>query len=152
MNKIKESAPEAVPRDVSLGCPAPPHPAGVSPVLRRWAHAMGCCQHLSKHYTALPVIKCLGGEGMSKLAALREEFADRFDLPAESAGVVKVTLTGSRRALIEDHRTLESYTRECVEVAAGAHHVRITGEALELKAMDREALLVTGRILSVELG
>ena len=29
--------------------------------------------------------------------------------------------------------------------------MRIIGEALELAAMDREALLVTGRILSVEL-
>ena len=36
--------------------------------------------------------------------ALREEIADRLNLPAGAAGVVRVTLMGARRALIEDHR------------------------------------------------
>ena len=83
--------------------------------------------------------------------ALREEIADRLNLPAGAAGVVRVTLMGARRALIEDHRGIASYSRERVEINAGAHRVCIDGEGLELEAMDREALLVTGRILSVEL-
>ena len=84
---------------------------------------------------------------MPNRTPLRETLADRFELPAGAAGVVK----GTRRALVEDHRGLASYSRERIEVNAGAHRVRIIGEALELAAMDREALLVTGRILSVEL-
>ena len=88
---------------------------------------------------------------MPNRTPLRETLADRFELPAGAAGVVKVTLMGTRRVLIEDHRGLASYSRERIEVNAGAHRVRIIGEALELAAMDREALLVTGRILSVEL-
>ena len=82
--------------------------------------------------------------------AVREEIADRLELPAGAAGVVKVTLMGSRRALIEQHRGLVGYTIERVEVKSGSGLVRIHGEGLELTAMDREALLVTGRILSVE--
>ncbi len=84
-------------------------------------------------------------------AGLREELAERLEVPGQALGVVKVTLTGSGQALVEDHRGLLSYSRERVEIDARAHRVRIDGEGLELKAMDREALLVTGRILSVEL-
>ncbi len=88
---------------------------------------------------------------MAKTDALREEIAERLNLPAGAAGVVKVTLLGVRRALVEQHRGLLGYSRERIEIDGGAHTVRIDGEGLELKAMDREALLVTGRILSVEL-
>ncbi len=89
--------------------------------------------------------------GSRKGAALREGIADRLDLPATAAGVVKVTIMGARRALVEEHRGLVSYSRERIEIDAGAHRVCIDGEGLELQAMDREALLVTGRILSVGL-
>ena len=54
------------------------------------------------------------------------------------------------RALIEDHRGLAGYSRERIEVNGGRTRLVINGEALELTAMDREALLVTGCILSVE--
>ena len=53
-------------------------------------------------------------------------------------------------ALIEQHRGLAGYTHERIEVLGGRTRLIINGEALELAAMDREALLVTGRILSVE--
>ena len=77
----------------------------------------------------------------------REDIADRLSLPAEAAGLMKVTVMGRSRALIEDHR---GYSRERIEVNGGRTRLVINGEALELTAMDREALLVTGRILSVE--
>ncbi len=80
----------------------------------------------------------------------REDIADRLSLPAEAAGLMKVTVMGRSRALIEDHRGLAGYTRERIEVNGGKTRLIINGEALELTAMDREALLVTGRILSVE--
>ena len=88
---------------------------------------------------------------MPKSDALREEIAEWLNLPAGAAGVVKVTLLGARRALVEEHRGLLGYSRERIEIDGGAHRVCIDGEGLELEAMDREALLVTGRILSVEL-
>ena len=73
----------------------------------------------------------------------REEIADRLEL---------YTLTGVARepALIEDHRGLAGYTGQRIDVNVGRGRLVIHGEALRLKAMDREALLVTGRILSVE--
>ena len=71
-------------------------------------------------------------------------------LPAEAAGLLKLTVMGRGRALIEQHRGLAGYTHERIEVLGGRTRLIINGEALELAAMDREALLVTGRILSVE--
>ena len=38
---------------------------------------------------------------MPNRTPLRETLADRFELPAGAAGVVKVTLMGTRRALVE---------------------------------------------------
>lgn len=80
----------------------------------------------------------------------REEIADRLELPAGAAGLVKLTVMGSSRALIEDHRGLAGYTSRRIDVNAGRTRLVIHGEGLTLAAMDREALLVTGRILSVE--
>ena len=88
-------------------------------------------------------------QGKEKLDSLCSEIADRLDLPAGAVGIIKVTLSGRSRALIENHRGLAAYSRERVEVNASDGRLRIDGEALELEAMDREALLVTGRILSV---
>lgn len=85
-----------------------------------------------------------------KGAELRENIADRLDLPAEAAGLLKLTVMGRGRALIEQHRGLAGYTHERIEVLGGRTRLIINGKALELAAMDREALLVTGRILSVE--
>lgn len=80
----------------------------------------------------------------------REEIADRLELPAGAAGLVKLTVMDRSRALIEDHRGLAGYTGQRIDVNVGRGRLVIHGEALRLKAMDREALLVTGRILSVE--
>ncbi len=80
----------------------------------------------------------------------REEIADRLELPAGAAGLVKLTVMGSSRALIEDHRGLAGYTSRRIDVNAGRTRLVIHGEGLTLAAMDREALLVTGRILSVD--
>lgn len=85
------------------------------------------------------------------MARWMEEIADRFDLPADTvAGLPRITLTGDRRVLIENHRGLLEYSEETVEVSGGRLRVRVRGTGLRLRAMDAEALLVTGTIFSVE--
>ncbi|MEG1632427.1 MAG: YabP/YqfC family sporulation protein [Oscillospiraceae bacterium] len=81
----------------------------------------------------------------------REDIAERLELPAEAAGVLKVSLSGKRRVLVENHRGILEYADDCIEVAGGALRLRIRGDGLEIKAMDRADLLVTGTIFSVEL-
>ena len=86
---------------------------------------------------------------------LPEETAERFELPPEAvAGMPRITITGRSRVLVENHRGLLEYgedTVEVVEVAGGRIRVRIHGTELQLRAMDRNDLVITGRILSVEV-
>ncbi len=79
------------------------------------------------------------------------EIAERFDLPPEVLpGVPRLTLTGTRRALVENHRGLLEYGRERVEINGGRVRLRLNGEDLELRAMDTGSILITGEIFSVE--
>ena len=88
---------------------------------------------------------------MKRIADIPEEIAGRLDLPAETvAGVPKLTVTGRRRALIENHRGLLQYSRDCIEVDGGRVRLRIRGANLQLVAMDRSDLLISGVILSAE--
>lgn len=82
----------------------------------------------------------------------REDVAERFDLPAECAGVLKATLMGGGRVLIENRKALLEYTTEMVEVTGGGVRLRVMGAALTLRAMDRDALLISGDITALELG
>lgn len=83
---------------------------------------------------------------------LPEETAERFELPPEAvAGMPRITITGRSRVLVENHRGLLEYGEDTVEVAGGRIRVRIHGAELQLRAMDRNDLVITGRILSVEV-
>lgn len=52
--------------------------------------------------------------------------------------------------MVEHHRGLLGYDAQSVEVSAAAGRVRILGAELTLHAMDRDTLIVTGRIAAVE--
>ena len=57
---------------------------------------------------------------MKRLSDIPLEIAERLDLPAESvAGVPKLTVTGRRRALVENHCGLLEYSHECIVVDGG---------------------------------
>ena len=86
------------------------------------------------------------------MAYFREKLARQTDLPADIvAGVIKVTLTGAERVLVENHRGILAYTDGLVEVNGKGVLLRIRGERLLLRAMDSEMLLVTGRIFGLDL-
>jgi sporulation protein YqfC len=74
-----------------------------------------------------------------------------FDLPAEVvAGVPKLTVTGCRRVLVENHKGITEYGRELIEISGGRVKVRVHGEGLELVAMNHTELLIAGQIFTVE--
>ena len=92
-----------------------------------------------------------GGVDMATKPSPAERAAEIFDLPAESvAGVPKLTITGCRYAVVENHRGITTYSRELIEVDGGRVHLRIRGEALELTAMDRSVLIIRGQIYAAE--
>lgn len=82
----------------------------------------------------------------------KARLTQRMELPAELLDdMPRLTLTGGNSVLVENHRELLAYTGEMIEVGCGRLHLRIRGEALLLRAMDRSELLVTGTIYSVEV-
>ena len=84
------------------------------------------------------------------MASVLERLAQRLDLPEEAvAGAPKVTVTGTDRVVIENHRGLLGYTEQEVEAACAHGRVRVRGAELLLRAMDEEVLVVTGRIFCV---
>ena len=76
---------------------------------------------------------------MGRLSDIPLEIAERLDYPAESvAGVPKLTVTGRRRALVENHHGLLAYSRECIIIDGGR------------AAMDSAAVLISGTIVCAE--
>lgn len=85
---------------------------------------------------------------------IRETVADlahALDLPPEAvSGALRVTVSGQRQVMVEYHRGLLGYTREVIDVNGGPVRLRILGSDLELRAMDRETLIVSGYIAALE--
>ncbi len=88
-----------------------------------------------------------------KIRDTEANLSDALGLPPEAlTNAAKITLFGRRKALVEHHKGLLGYTTESVEVGLHRDRVRVLGSALELRAMDAETLLITGRITAVEYG
>ena len=86
------------------------------------------------------------------MAGFWEELADQLDLPGDAAaGQVRVTMIGTARVLVENHRGLLAYGENAVEIRRTGGLLRIRGDGLLLKAMDREAILVAGTIFGVDM-
>lgn len=82
---------------------------------------------------------------------LPQELAERLALPEEALlGAAKLTVTGGRQLLVENHRGVMDYGQERIVVSLGRGKLNISGTALVIRAMNRRELLVSGRIQSVE--
>ena len=78
--------------------------------------------------------------------------AQRLEIPAFALhGLPRLTLTGDRQLLVEQHRGLTRYSAEEIVIALQRGRVRLTGQNLRLVAMDKEAMLIAGEIKGLEL-
>lgn len=88
---------------------------------------------------------------MKTIKGLCEDLAERLDLPPEAVGdALRLTALDDRRLLIENHRGLLAYGTELIRVAGAKGEVVLRGTELSLRAMSRTALLIAGRLLSLE--
>lgn len=88
---------------------------------------------------------------MKHIRGLCEDLTDRLELPREAVGgEAKLTMWGDRRLLIENHRGVLAYGTEEIRVAAGRRQLVVRGAQLYMSAMNREELLVCGRMQSLE--
>lgn len=71
-------------------------------------------------------------------------------LPIETeSSILKVTLLGHRRALIENHKGVYAYTDKGITLIGSEGLVSVYGSSLEIKELDNERMLVDGYITGV---
>ena len=68
-----------------------------------------------------------------------------------SGAAARATVTGSRRALIENHTGILEFTEQCVRLNSRRGEITVRGEELSLAEVRPRSLIVLGRIDSVEL-
>ena len=77
--------------------------------------------------------------------------AERLEIPVFGLhGLPRLTLTGDRELLVEQHRGLTRYSAGEITIALQKGSVRLTGKNLRLVAMDKEAVLIAGEIRCLE--
>ena len=75
------------------------------------------------------------------------------DFPGEIlTGVPVVELKGTAEAVVLRHRGVVAYGPEEVRIASTMGTLRVRGEDLRIFRMNRERIVLHGRIASVELG
>lgn len=87
---------------------------------------------------------------MSQQTRKAEQLIDRLQLPADALGTPGMRISGRNRALIENHNGILCYGDSLIEINCRGMRIRIRGDDLRLKAMDKNDMLICGRILSVE--
>lgn len=80
-----------------------------------------------------------------------EQLIDRLELPPDALGMPKLTISGRRRVLIENHSGILCYCDELIEINCRSMKLRIRGDGLKIVAMDKKDMLICGRLLSAEL-
>ena len=81
-----------------------------------------------------------------------ERLAETLSLPRDLIlGAPVLTCVGSMSVTVENHRGITALETDLIEIKGGNAALRIRGEDLVLKAMNRTELLITGRLFSVEL-
>ena len=80
-----------------------------------------------------------------------EKAADVFDLPGEVvAGMPRLTITGCRRILVENHRGILEYGENEIHIHGGRVIIKLRGVDLTLRSMSDSELLITGQILGID--
>ena len=75
------------------------------------------------------------------------------DFPGEIlTGVPVVELKGRAEAVVINHRGVVAYGPEEVRIASALGPVRVRGQELTIFRMNRERIVLHGRIAAVELG
>ncbi len=80
-----------------------------------------------------------------------ENALERFSLPAEAGGAARLCLSGKTRLSLENHRGLLELRDDCAVISSSAGNIRISGEGLSVRAMERGSLVISGNILRIDL-
>ena len=88
---------------------------------------------------------------MKTIKGLCEELSEKLELPPEALGdTLRLTALGKKRLLVERHRGVLEYGDERIRIASAQGELVISGSELSLSAMNRDELLITGKLQRLE--
>ena len=86
-----------------------------------------------------------------KTDALLRAVTDMFDLPAELlTGLPRISLAGREDMFVENHKGIIECTQKRIRFQTSAGIIKVTGEALVLRHVGAERLVIHGGIDAVE--
>lgn len=88
---------------------------------------------------------------MERKEGILEKTAQMFSLPPNLVGLPRIELLGDKELRVESHKGILSYGTQEIHISGGKLIIRVLGSDLELRSMNADELLVTGRIHGVEL-
>ena len=75
-----------------------------------------------------------------------ERATELMDLPGDAlAGLPRIELVGDKELRMENHKGILAYGTEEIHVSGGVFVVQVSGQGLELRAMNGMELLITGK-------
>lgn len=78
--------------------------------------------------------------------------ADSMDLAEETLpGQPIVEILGENRVLVENHRGVKGYSRQCVIIHVRFGEIHVSGDCLQVVCMSKERLIIRGVIHQVSL-
>jgi len=88
---------------------------------------------------------------LKRIKELPLELAEKIELPGEIIpGTGSISVIAGRRALVEGYRALLEYSAERVVLALERGKIIIGGAALSIRAMNAGAIVISGRIETME--
>ncbi len=79
-----------------------------------------------------------------------KSFVYKSGLPAESIGIMKISLWSDEYLTVENHSGIADMKKECVKLYQKKRLLAINGENLVLDELDGCNLKLKGKILSIE--
>ncbi|WP_130806628.1 sporulation protein YqfC [Senegalia massiliensis] len=87
-----------------------------------------------------------------KIDNIKTNIAEVLELPKEIVlDLPKITLIGNIQLYIENHKGIVEYSKERIRINSKSGIIRIIGNDLVIKNIVSEEVVVSGKIINVEL-
>ena len=89
--------------------------------------------------------------GLKKIKAAAQDLTDRLELPEDIVfSSAKLTVIAGRKMLVENHRGVLEYGTERIVVACNRGKIVLNGCGLSIEAMNKNELLICGKLACVD--
>jgi len=86
------------------------------------------------------------------LRKIKQDLAEILELPLDvSLDLPRIVIVGELGVLIQNHRGLIQYSPDRIVVGVGEGQIVVTGESLKISEVNREDMIVRGRIKTVQM-